>query len=99
MQTILPDENDIRKPMKVDADTNGEGGDDFADMFRYGIATRVQVIQAQPGKPLKRDDHAVRLDPKTKKRIEKLPEEAWAAMLGEEPAAAPQPRPQGVPRW
>lgn len=39
---ILPDENDIRKPDKVDADREtGAGGDDGADMFRYGIATRV----------------------------------------------------------
>ena len=39
---ILPDENDIRKPAKVDADpTTGMGGDDGADMLRYGIATRV----------------------------------------------------------
>lgn len=37
---ILPDEVDIRKPGKVDA-VDGIGGDDFADMFRYGIATRV----------------------------------------------------------
>lgn len=38
---VLPDEDDIRKPAKVDADHNGVGGDDGADMFRYGIATRV----------------------------------------------------------
>lgn len=39
---ILPDENDIRKPGKVDADREtGMGGDDGADMVRYGIATRI----------------------------------------------------------
>lgn len=37
---ILPDDVDIRKPGKVDA-VDGIGGDDFADMFRYGIATRM----------------------------------------------------------
>lgn len=40
---IMPDEDDIRKPGKVDADPEtGEGGDDWADAFRYGIATRVR---------------------------------------------------------
>lgn len=38
---IMPDEHDIRKPAKVDADANGVGGDDGADAFRYGIATRM----------------------------------------------------------
>lgn len=47
LSTILPDENDIRKPGKIDADVNGIGGDDFADMFRYGIATRIG-----PARPL-----------------------------------------------
>ena len=54
LQTILPDEHDIRRPMKVDADANGEGGDDGADMFRYGIATRVESgkhPKSIPGKP------------------------------------------------
>lgn len=41
---LLPDANDIRKPGKVDADGDGVGGDDFADMFRYGIATRVSAL-------------------------------------------------------
>lgn len=40
---IMPDENDVRKPAKVDADANGIGGDDFADMFRYGICSRTQA--------------------------------------------------------
>lgn len=41
LQDIVPDENDVRKPEKVDADDEGVGGDDFADMTRYGIASRV----------------------------------------------------------
>lgn len=43
---IMPDENDIRKPGKVDADANGIGGDDGADMFRYGIATKIRAAKA-----------------------------------------------------
>lgn len=43
---IIPDENDIRKPKKVDADINGLGGDDGADMFRYGIASRIPAANA-----------------------------------------------------
>ena len=43
---IVPDEHDSRKPKKVDADEQGVGGDDGADMFRYGIATRVANAKA-----------------------------------------------------
>lgn len=42
---IMPDPIDIRKPDKVDADSEGVGGDDGADMFRYGIATRVAAAR------------------------------------------------------
>ena len=46
---IMPDPNDIRKPGKVDADpSTGLGGDDGADMFRYGIATRSKARSAPP---------------------------------------------------
>jgi hypothetical protein len=38
---ILPKDDDIRKPEKVDADRDGVGGDDGADAFRYGVATRI----------------------------------------------------------
>jgi hypothetical protein len=37
----IPDPNDVNKPAKVDADPDGRGGDDGADMTRYGLATRV----------------------------------------------------------
>jgi hypothetical protein len=50
---IMPDENDVRKPGKVDADINGVGGDDGADMFRYGIATRVNAAQLPKEPPYK----------------------------------------------
>lgn len=47
---IMPDENDIRKPGKIDCDLEtGAGGDDWADAFRYGIATRVRNAKAAPG--------------------------------------------------
>lgn len=42
---IMPDELDIRKPGKVDADANGMGGDDAADAFRYGVATRIMAAR------------------------------------------------------
>lgn len=38
---LVPDPNDVNKPGKVNADQDGRGGDDGADMFRYGLATRV----------------------------------------------------------
>ena len=40
---ILPSDLDVRKPQKVDANANGLGGDDGADCFRYGIASRHAV--------------------------------------------------------
>lgn len=58
---ILPDPNDIRKPEKVDADSNGLGGDDFADMFRYGIATRVRAAEEPKRHQEKLPDQAVPL--------------------------------------
>ena len=36
---IMPDPNDVNKPLKVDADAEGRGGDDGADMFRNGLST------------------------------------------------------------
>lgn len=36
---IMPDENNINAPAKIDADAEGRGGDDGADMFRFGLAS------------------------------------------------------------
>ncbi|MDE2022317.1 MAG: hypothetical protein KGI71_05410 [Patescibacteria group bacterium] len=58
---IMPDEHDVRKPRKVDADTNGLGGDDFADMFRYGIATKVRAAELPATDTEKLPDRAVPL--------------------------------------
>jgi hypothetical protein len=56
---IMPDEVDIRKPGKVDADpSTGVGGDDGADMFRYGIATRVRAAVQPVEPPYKRAHRA-----------------------------------------
>lgn len=38
---VMPDPNNINKPEKVDADQEGRGGDDGADMCRFGVATRL----------------------------------------------------------
>jgi len=42
---IDPDEPD--KPLKIDADENGNGGDDAADMCRYGLAARPLVARVK----------------------------------------------------
>lgn len=47
LASTMPDENDINKPAKVDCDKEGRGGDDGADMVRYGVATRI----LQPTEP------------------------------------------------
>jgi hypothetical protein len=46
----IPDPNDVNKPMKVDANADGVGGDDGADMTRYGVATRIHL----PAEPVQR---------------------------------------------
>lgn len=33
----MPDPNNVNKPQKVDCDSEGRGGDDGADMVRYGV--------------------------------------------------------------
>lgn len=66
---ILPDDVDIRKPGKVDA-VDGIGGDDFADMFRYGIATRVPA--ARIPKPVPKDGtvgHAMKATDRHKQQL------------------------------
>lgn len=62
---IMPDENDIRKPGKVDADENGIGGDDGADAFAFGLATRVASAIAPKASTSKIEDRGRVLDPKT----------------------------------
>lgn len=37
---ILPDEDDVRRPRKVNADEHGVGGDDGADAVRHGQSSR-----------------------------------------------------------
>lgn len=51
LESIVPDPNDVNKPLKVDADQDGKGGDDGADMVRYGLATRVPLpVEPTPWK-------------------------------------------------
>lgn len=69
LSTILPDPNDIRKPLKVDADVDGQGGDDFADMFRYGIATRIAAIKPRKTIPFKEANRAQPLSVKDGKLV------------------------------
>lgn len=45
---IMPDENNVNKPAKADADSEGRGGDDGADMLRYGVATRAPIPKEPP---------------------------------------------------
>ena len=86
LSEILPDEDDIRKPGKVDADEHGVGGDDGADAFRYGIATRVPNAQVPAVEAVKRDDRAPLYDWKAGKlqhvTAEKLMEKALASENG-----------------
>lgn len=67
---IMPDEDDIRKPGKVDADPEtGEGGDDWADAFRYGLATRIAKAAHPTAEQGKRPDQALPLKVKDGKLV------------------------------
>lgn len=86
LSTILPDENDVRKPAKIDADDQGNGGDDFADMFRYGLATVIATRKPKESPDTKLPDKAQRLvvedgrlvkPPRPPRTVEELAE--WAA--------------------
>lgn len=58
LSEIMPDENNVEKPAKIDCDSEGRGGDDGADMFRYGIASHKQLAVA-PTIPIgKTEDHS-----------------------------------------
>lgn len=83
---ILPDENDIRKPAKVDADEHGMGGDDGADAFRYGIATRVPAALAPKASEAKIDDRARPLDPRTLTPVRQKPATLDAVLNAGQPA-------------
>jgi hypothetical protein len=49
LASIMPDENNINKPAKINSDSEGRGGDDGADMLRYGIASHTPLaIDPQP---------------------------------------------------
>lgn len=82
---IMPDENDIRKPGKVDADEHGVGGDDAADAFRYGVATRVGAAKVPATEQVKEEDRAApwKFGPDGKLKPSVLtPEQALAKALG-----------------
>ncbi len=72
LETILPDENDIRKPAKIDADEHGVGGDDFADMFRYGVATKTGAPRQDHGRIVP-EDVSPGFDLKTRKMKPRTP--------------------------
>ena len=72
---VIPDPDDIRKPLKVDADPlTGVGGDDGADAFRYGIATRVRAARLPVEPPYKKADRAHPLVVKDGKLVKPEPE-------------------------
>lgn len=67
LATIMPDENNVNKPAKIDADSEGRGGDDGADMLRYGVASHPPLASM----------------PVPKSDVADLQEVAWANARGE----------------
>ena len=58
---MTPDPTSPDDVLKVDANEDGEGGDDVADMLRYGIA-RTGVADVVPTVETKSEDRAARFD-------------------------------------
>jgi hypothetical protein len=71
LATIMPDENDVNKPGKVDADAEGRGGDDGADMLRHGVATRV-MAPSDPAEQRRGEDVNVGYDPRTGQPVDPM---------------------------
>jgi len=63
LSEIMPDENNVEKPGKVDADSEGRGGDDGADMVRYGVASHIPLArETTPVAPPRQPDRAPPID-------------------------------------
>jgi hypothetical protein len=48
LESLVVDPDEPDKPLKVDAGQDGTGGDDAADMVRYGLAARPLLGTAAP---------------------------------------------------
>lgn len=86
LQEIMPDENNVEKPAKVDADSEGRGGDDGADMVRYGVASRQAASSEQPEPVRKHEDRARPYDYE-KRQYVKQP--GWDDYSEEQPRRTP----------
>lgn len=90
LSEIMPDPDDIRKPLKIDADREtGLGGDDGADMFRYGVATRVRAARLPKEPPFK---HAHRAHPLVVKEGRLIPHDKEPTTVEELLAASTKGR-------
>lgn len=79
---MIPDPTDPDDLLKIDANEEGEGGDDVADMLRYGIA-RTGVVAATTPVAVKEDHRAAPLDLATgRPKVETDPERALERDLG-----------------
>jgi hypothetical protein len=65
---MAPDETNPDDVLKVDANEDGEGGDDVADCLRYGVATTGLPVAAKPSRE-KAEDRATPFDYTTGKFI------------------------------
>lgn len=60
MTRLVADPDDAEDVKKVDADMNGEGGDDSADMLRYGVTSRRKQSFGVLGQGIAKDGRQVR---------------------------------------
>lgn len=73
LQGMQIDDKNVEDALKVDADHNGEGGDDGYDMVRYGLMSRPLAALAPKASESKIDDRARPLDPRTLAPVRQVP--------------------------
>lgn len=77
---MVPDDTDADDVLKIDANEDGEGGDDAADCLRYACAS-VPIAQTPASAQVKQDDRAVRYDWKNQRFPDKSPERLMEKLL------------------
>jgi len=91
---MVPDPTDPDDMLKVDANEDGEGGDDCADLARYAIASTADAKVPKVMQGIKEEDRAPHFDIEKGRFVEQKPQDLFSKILN-----APDRRiPHKVPR-
>lgn len=78
---MVPDPTDPDDVLKVDANEEGEGGDDVADCLRYGIASTAPARLPKETAGIKEDDRAPSFDYQNGRFIVQKPQDTFAKIM------------------